>query len=81
MATLNAANPIVEENGTMTQQFRTFMLGVGTAPIIGTGSPEGAVEALQYSEYIDSTGISGSIKYIKMQAEIGGDRSKGWVLI
>lgn len=79
---LNASNAIVESNGTMAQQFRTWTLDVSLSiPIIGTGSPEGVVTARQYSLYIDSTGASGSIEYRKMLPDIGGDVTQGWKLV
>jgi len=79
---LNASNPIVEHNGTMSQQFRTWTLGASLSiPIIGTGSPEGVVSARQYSLYIDSTGTAGSIEYRKMLPDIGGDVTQGWLLV
>jgi hypothetical protein len=82
MPQLNAALPIVSPNGTMQPAFRDQMNRVNNAlPIIGEGSPEGVVEALQYSMYFDSLGVSGSIVYVKMQPEIAGDRSAGWVAI
>lgn len=74
--------PIVEANGTMTQQFRTWALSVSSsAPIVGVGSPEGNVEASDFSLYIDSTGTTGSIEYRKMLPGIAGDKKKGWVLV
>lgn len=78
---LNASQPIVEDDKTMSQVFRNFMVQVSELiPLQGSGSPEGVVEARQYREYIDTAGSSGSIKYIKMQDNIGGDKTKGWVL-
>lgn len=74
--------PIVAPNGTPTQQFRVFILQVEQRGlIIGTGSPEGVVEAEQGQEYMDDTGTAGSIKYIKRDADIGGDKTQGWILI
>lgn len=79
---LNAAQPIVQPDGTMAQPFRQFTQDASLSiPIVGSGSPEGVVEARQYSLYIDSTGSSGSIEYRKMQPEIGGDVTKGWVAV
>ncbi len=49
--------------------------------LIGTGTPEGYVEAQQGAEYMDETGIAGAVKYIKQLADIAGDRTKGWVAI
>ena len=79
---LNAAQPIVQPDGTMAQPFRQFTQDASLSiPIVGSGSPEGVVEARQYSLYIDSTGSSGSIEYRKMQPQIGGDVTKGWVAV
>ena len=79
---LNAAQPIIEANGTMTQVFRTWTLDASLSiPIIGTGSPEGVVTARQYRLYIDSTGAAGSIEYRKMLPDIGGDVTQGWKLV
>lgn len=79
---LNVAQPIVESDGTMAQPFRQFTQDASLSiPIVGSGSPEGVVEARQYSLYIDSTGSSGSIEYRKMQPDIGGDVTQGWVAV
>ena len=79
---LNAAQPIVDSDGTMAQPFRQFTQDVSLSiPIVGSGSPEGVVEARQYSLYIDSTGSAGSIEYRKMQPDIGGDVTQGWVAV
>ncbi len=79
---LNAAQPIVDESGKMAQAFRTWTLDASLSiPIVGTGSPEGAVEARQYQLYIDSTGAAGFIQYRKMLPHIGGDRAQGWLLV
>lgn len=79
---LNAAQPIVQPDGTMAQPFRQFTQDASLSiPIVGSGSPEGVVEARQYSLYINSIGTTGSIEYRKMQPEIGGDVTKGWVAV
>ena len=79
---LNQAQPIVDDNGTMAQPFRQFTQEAALSiPIVGTGSPEGVVEARQFSLYLDSNGGAGSIQYRKMQPEIGGDRSQGWIAV
>ena len=79
---LNAAQPIVQPDGTMEQPFRQFTQDASLSiPIVGTGSPEGVVEARQYSLYIDATGSSGSIEYRKMQPSIAGDTSQGWIAV
>ena len=79
---LNAANPIVEPNGTMTQQFRNWTIDASLSiPIIGVGSPEGVVSARQYSLYINSAGTAGNIEYRKMLPDIGWDVTQGWILV
>ena len=79
---LNVAQPIVESDGTMAQPFRQFTQDASLSiPIVGSGSPEGVVEARQYSLYIDSTGTTGSIEYRKMLPDIGGDTKQGWVAV
>lgn len=78
---INSANPI-SNNGMMTDTFRTWMLEVSRyIPIIGTGSPEGVIEAQQYSLYIDETTPTSPVQYRKMLAEVAGDRTKGWVAL
>ena len=79
---LNAGQPIVESNGTMSQAFRQFTQEASLSiPIIGSGSPEGVIEAVQYSLYLDTTGAAGAIQYRKMLPSIAGDRKQGWILV
>lgn len=80
--TINAANPITDGD-LMTQQMRTFVTQVtASGLVIGTGSPEGVVEANQGRMYMDDAGTAGSILYIKRDASDGaGDTSIGWVLV
>jgi len=79
---LNQAQPIVQPDGTMAQPFRQFTQDASLSiPIVGAGSPEGVIEARQYSLYINSTGSSGSIEYRKMLPSIGGDVTQGWIAV
>jgi len=79
---LNVAQPIVQDDGTMSQAFRQFTQDASLSiPIVGSGSPEGVIEAAQYSLYLDSSGGASAIQYRKMQPQIGGDRTKGWILV
>ncbi len=80
---LNAANPITDENGVMTQNMRVVMTQVAKSGLlIGTGTPEGVVSADQGREYMDDAGIAGAILYIKRDPDDGlGDTSKGWILV
>ena len=74
--------PINKEQGLVNEPFRIWMQQVTQRGLlIGTGSPEGNVEAQQGDEYMDETGATGSVKYIKQQADIGGDKKQGWVAI
>ena len=78
----NPTIPIVDDKGKMTQQMRIFTLLVSKLGVmIGTGSPEGVIPADQTQLYMDNSGTAGSILYIKRDTSIGGDRTKGWILI
>ena len=78
---LNSALSIVSNTGIIEDHFRVWAQEVTqNVRIEGDGTPEAVVTARQYSVYIDRLGSTGSIIYVKMQAEIGGDRSKGWEL-
>lgn len=73
---------IVDKNGQMEQRFRSWTQEVSRLAIIeGAGSPEGVVQALPTSLYMDNAGASGSVLYIKQKADIAGDRSQGWILV
>jgi hypothetical protein len=79
---LNAGQPIIENNGTMAQAFRTWTLQVSkSAPMLYAGTPEGNVIAEQYQFLINTSGTTGTLLYIKMQPDIGGDKSQGWVAV
>ena len=77
--TMPLTNPL---NGLAVDQFRNFLLQVEQRGlIIGSGSPLGVIEAQQGVEYMDENGIAGAIKWIKQAADIGGDKTLGWVAI
>lgn len=79
---LNVGQAIVDEDGTMAQAFRQFTQDASLSiPIVGSGTPEGVIEAAQYSLYLDSSGGASAIQYRKMQPQIGGNRAKGWILV
>jgi hypothetical protein len=82
---LSFDRPITEINNTLTLQSRNYFTALEDlikSQIIlnGTGSPEGVVEALATRRYMDSTGVSGSVMYIKQVDDVAGDTSLGWVL-
>lgn len=51
------------------------------ALIVGTGSPEGVIEANQGALYMDDAGTAGAILYVKRDADITGDKTQGWILV
>jgi len=79
---LNGAVAIVFPDGTMTQVMREVMIELNLLrSLSGAGSPEGKFEGFVNQEYIDTAGTTGNIKYVKRDASIGGDISKGWILV
>jgi len=79
---LNSTLPVVDDRGVMVRRFDFWTLNVTRlAPIVGTGSPEGVVEAVETQLFMDNTGIAGSILYIKRNSDIGGDKKQGWILV
>lgn len=73
---------ITKDDGTMHKVFADFTLTVSKLGVfIGTGSPEGVVEADQTQTYMDDAGSAGNIMYVKKDAAIAGDRSLGWILV
>lgn len=79
---LSTDRPVVEEDGSLTLQSRTFFKTItNQALIVGTGSPEGVVVAEIGSTYQDNSGAAGSIRYAKRDDNVLGDKSKGWILI
>lgn len=78
----NPNREFVQNENQMSTDFLVWTRGVTDLDIItGTGSPEGAVSALQRKLYMDETGAAGSILYIKRDADIAGDRTLGWILV
>ena len=74
--------PIINEKGMMTDAFYLWMLSVSNLdPILGAGSPEGAVTATPGRLYVNTSGSAGSVLYVKQLSDISGDRSKGWLLV
>lgn len=77
--TLNVSFPLVDDKGLATDIFRQWI--ITRDPLVGAGSPEGVVTAPQFRFYIDSSGSTGSLLYIKIQPDIAGDKSQGWVAV
>ena len=79
---LTTSRPVIEQDFTSAQELRDWTKTItDQATIIGTGSPEGVIEAFITAMYMDDTGAAGSIMYVKKLADIGGDKSQGWILI
>jgi len=77
-----ATAPIVDENGVMDDVFQRWVTQMTRLDlIVGTGSPEGVIEATVGREYLDDTGLAGAVKFIKQLPDIGGDRTQGWVAV
>lgn len=73
---------VTDEKGRATQYLSDFSDAIALLQtIIGTGSPEGVIEAQVGREYLDTAGGVGAVKYIKQLSNIGGDRKQGWVAI
>lgn len=78
---LDRALPITAD-GSMLERFFFWHIGVTNLQILtGSGSPEGVVSAQVTRLYMDTAGAAGAILYIKRDADVGGDRSQGWILI
>lgn len=79
---LLAALPVVQTDGTMSQAFRTHLQRLShSVVIVGTGNPEGVLEAPQYSLYIDETTPTVPVQYRKMLTDIAGNSKQGWVVV
>lgn len=79
---LSGTGPIVEDDGTQEPVFRVWALQVSQSrAIVGSGNPEGVVEAPQYTLFIDETVPTVPVQYRKMLPQIGGDRLQGWIVV
>lgn len=78
---LNGSQAIVDQKGEMAQQFRVWAIAVENVQrYLVTGTPEGVLLAPFLSEAVDLTDPLIPVRYLKTQAEIGGDRTKGWAV-
>lgn len=79
---INASQPIVNTDGTPSQQFQLMLNQLANnVSIIATGNPEGAIEAPQYSVYVDDTVPATPVTYRKMLPDIAGNKKMGWVIV
>jgi hypothetical protein len=73
--------PIVNDAGMTSQAFQRYLSQLDLCVLLkGDGSPEGALEAPQYSRYFDRTGVAGSRMYLKVHRSIANDPTMGWEL-
>lgn len=79
---IDPAVPIVKQNGTMEYVFQLFVKEISdNFIVIGSGNPEGVLEAGQGKLYLDADGSPGSVLYIKQKNDISGDRKSGWTVV
>lgn len=73
---------IVDQEGVMSNRMEAWVGQVTELqPLAGAGSPEGFFEANQTRFYVDLLGTTGAILYVKRDANIGGDKTKGWIVV
>lgn len=78
----SSTRSLSKEDGSPSPQFNLWLKMItDKSMIIGTGSPESVVEATAGALYMDDSGTTGSILYIKKLADISGDKKQGWVLV
>lgn len=69
----------VDSNGFLYPEFASWTQVITERSlIIGSGNPEGVVEAPQGGEYMDEDAAVGDCRYIKRLSDIGGDKTLGW---
>jgi hypothetical protein len=74
--------PIVDSEGKMDHIYYRWVVQMTSLDlIVGTGTPEGSIEATVGRAYMDDAGSTGSLLYMKKLADIGGDRTQGWVVV
>jgi len=79
---LVSSQTFLKEDLTLTERSLRWTQNVTKLGILtGSGSPENAVEAEITQQYMDTAGVAGSILYIKRDADISGDRTRGWILV
>ena len=81
VTTLVPSRSPIREDGSLEPAFQLWaQLLTQRALIIGTGSPETVIEANQGALYMDDAGTAGAILYVKRDADVTGDKTKGWIL-
>lgn len=79
---ISRSDKAVDAQGRPTEKFNLFTEAVSQLVVsVGTGSPNGVLSAFQGKLYIDLSGGSGSVLYVKQVDSVGSDRTLGWVLV
>jgi len=79
---LNPNVAVVDDSFRPTLPLRRLSADVNAMTIIiGTGSPEGVVEARIGRLYMNDAGVAGAILYIKKTNDVAGNRKNGWILV
>lgn len=70
---------LVDADGFMSQELTSWTQVITERSlIVGSGSPDGVVEAPQGAEYMDEGAEIGDCRYIKRVSDVGGDKKLGW---
>jgi hypothetical protein len=71
--------PFLSEDGSLSPEARAWtQITSDRAVIVGDGSPESAVIAGQGALYMNTSGTTGNILYIKRDNDINNE---GWILV
>lgn len=72
----------VDDDGYLTDLSFNWHLNVTNLDmLVGTGSPDGVIQAKQKRLYLQTDGAPRNILWVKVVDSIGGDRSLGWQLV
>lgn len=78
----SAQTPILTKDLKQTPELTSFFQAISRLPILtGSGTPEASVSAGVGRLYMDTAGTAGAILYIKRDAAVTGDPTKGWILV
>lgn len=78
---LTKTRAILDEMNVMTQEARVYFQELESRiPSYGSGTPEQVVDAPIGATYYDLDASAGSRHYIKINADISGDTTRGWEL-
>ena len=82
VVSLNPSSSLMREDGSLQPAFQLFSQSLANrALIISSGSPDGVIEANKGALYMDDTGVTGAILYVKKNTDVAGNKTQGWVLV